>query len=86
MEHWELPDLLREGRRSGRGVAATLRANRSCGKIWLIRHLCEAFDFEIDLATARTVVEALDDHDDPHVDKLLEGRVAGPGRTTGPND
>jgi hypothetical protein len=61
-------------------VAAALRANRSCGTMWLIRHLREAFDFEIDLATARAVVEALDDHDDPYVDALLESRVAGPGR------
>jgi hypothetical protein len=78
MEHWELPDLLREDRRSGRGVAATLRANRSCGTMWLTRHLLEAFDFEIDLATARAVVEALDDHGDSHVDGLIEATVASP--------
>jgi hypothetical protein len=69
---WTLPDRLRKAHQAGGSVAAVLRAERDCGKVWLIRHLLEAFDFEIDLAVATAVVEALSDHDDHQVDAQLE--------------
>jgi hypothetical protein len=70
--HWTMPGRLRRAHQSGGSVAAVLRAERACGKVWLIRHLLEAFDFEIDLAVAAAVVEALSDHHDHQIDAQFE--------------
>jgi hypothetical protein len=73
--HWSLPDRLRNAHRRGDSVAAILRVEQACGRMWLTRHLLEAFDFEIDLAAALAVVDALCRHVDSRTDAQLEAAL-----------
>ncbi|GCD97053.1 hypothetical protein [Embleya hyalina] len=76
--HWNLPDRIRDAHRSGYSIAPILRTEHvRAGRMWLIRHLLEAFGFDqgIELGAAMGIVDQALDHNDRGADALLQAAL-----------